>query len=328
MAVGRIQTGRSSLRNAPRIHRSTVAVAFVVLIVLAVLNVPGEIVSPLGGNFGGGYTASYESGWPFIHQQRAVEYVFSDTGPNMPDFPLYGIPWLAIDSWKFWEADQMRVHPRALLANAAIAVAVLVSITFYWERRRRRVGRFQFRLAEFFMAITLVAALFGWYGYFIREFNREKPHVDALWEMDRVYVYDAYSPPLWFRRIVGNAHLSEAFFRADSVEFDTIDEPLLMRALPHLRSLKYLRHLRVSDEISGSLDGFSMLADLSSLRYLEINKRLTEIDVAELAALGQLHEISLAWMDDQDPELIRELARRLPDCRVTDNCTWYDTYGW
>src|SRR5215208_5092396 len=91
------------------IHRSTFVVALVLIVLVALMNMPGELVSPLAGSFGGGYTAEYVHGWPWVSLHRTVFYEFSKPGAaEFPDVPKFGVPWLAWTSWEFWQGESWK----------------------------------------------------------------------------------------------------------------------------------------------------------------------------------------------------------------------------
>src|SRR4051794_26663900 len=103
--------------RVPTLHRSSLVVLVAGAILLILVNVPGELTSPLNAFVGGGpslgtpdYRAEYEHGWPWVFLYRAIDYrVPRPASPNPASTALlvrmatspfeqtWGIPWL---SWR------------------------------------------------------------------------------------------------------------------------------------------------------------------------------------------------------------------------------------
>ncbi len=256
----------------PKIHRSTLVVALGMLVPTILVNVSGEIVSPLAGNFGGGYTAEYVHGWPQVYMYRSVDYDFSKPGPDFPDIPKWNVPWLAWDSWRFWRADKRVLWGGCLICDFLVGAVLLLGITGAWEWRRRHRARIcQFSIGDLLTAFTLVAVLLGWWGFVSQEYDRESLHVNVLDEPNGAYLLDKRCRgPRWLSLLVGESNLPERFQRVSFAILANENAKKLDGWLPHLKSLKHLQGLEVRDWAGPPPVKYSHLKSLPALRYLYI----------------------------------------------------------
>src|SRR4051794_532291 len=313
----------------PRIHRSTCIVALGMAVPLAMLNVPGELVSPLGaGGSGAGpmtYTVEYVQGWPWLSLYRAVDYDLQTPGAvRLPDIPIYGVPWLSWTSWEFWRGETWNLRPAALFGDVLASLMLIFVVAFAWEwRRRRRARVFQFTLSESFLAFLVVAAPLGWWWYAKNVTEWENGLVDSI-DFVLQDSSQGYHGPLWLRRLMGMELLSPTFMRVDDASLAVNGDEGFLMAVSVLRKFGYLRELRIAKTHDASSISYSELADLKSLRYLTLDHIvLEEEDVAGLAMLRQLSEIDLTDWKRQKPEVMQRLLGALPNCHFSEQAIYY-----
>jgi hypothetical protein len=314
----------------PRIHRSTLIVALGTVIPITMINVPGELVSPLGGGGSGAgpivYTAEYVHGWPWLDLYRTVDYDLQTPGAvTLPDIPINGVPWLALTSWEFWRGETWQLRPGALFGDVVAGLVLIVVVASAWEwRRRRRARVFHFTLTECFVAFVVVAAPFGWWW----QAKNLAQWEDALAESIDSNLRDSqqeYHGPLWLRRLVGKELLSPAFMRVDSATLVVDHNEEFLAAVSVLRKFGYLRELAIEKTRDDSSISYSELAGLKSLRYLMLDHIvLDEDDVVDLGMLRQVAEIDLTDWQWQKPEIMQRLLGALPGCRFSEHPIYYD----
>jgi hypothetical protein len=323
----------------PNIHRSTLVVALAMIVLLAMLNAPGELVSPYGGGvspyvLGGGgggagpitYTAEYVHGWPWLILYRTVDYDVQMPGAApRPGVPIYGVPWLAWTSWEFWRGETWKLRRAALLGNAVVSLLLIVVVASAWEWRRRwRAQVFQFTLVECLVGFVVVAAPMGWWWHAKNIAGWEEELAASI--EDKVGdVQQEYHGPLWLRRLVGKELLSPAFMRADSASIIVDDNDAFLAAVSVLRQFSYLRELTIEKSLDASSISYRELADLPGLKYLTLDHIvLDEDDVVDLAMLRQVTEIDLTDWQWQKPEIMQRLLGALPGCRFSEHPIYYD----
>jgi hypothetical protein len=312
--------------RAKTLHRSTVVVAFGMLALVTLLNVPGDNLSPLGHPVLSTYRAEYLHGWPWVSLYRTVFYDFAaPQATTFPDAPKYGVPWLARTNWEFWQGNPWKLHPAAVMGNLVVGALLIVLVAAAWElRRRRRTRWLQFTLREVAIAMTVVAAAFGWWQYERAGYHYE----DDLNQIDGGYVTldQVYKGPLWLKRLVGEDLLHDVCYRAEAVTLEIIDDTDFHQAVAVFRGLPYLRQIELSPSMLSSVRSkippfpFSKLAQLTNIKTLVLHDfSLTTDDVKELAALHQLENLCITNWDSQDPAIIQRLIGALPDCHIMEN---------
>ena len=291
---------------------------------LVFLLVPGEIISPLGGNFGGGYTAVYEHGWPWIHMHRAVKYDFSQPGKQFPDIPQWDIPWMAWDNWQLWEADAKIMRIGKLIGNLAVGCVLLMSAMLSWHFYLRSRGScLRFRMSDLLLLTAIIPSGLGWYMYSTRAYAYELAHSEPLWEENCIFV-ETYCGPLWLRRLIGTELAADAFFRVTEIAMQDVSEDQFHEVTQQLTNFSNLRILEIDAIERTARFYYSELKDLQSLRYLVLgNIRLDLEATEELARLTQLEEIVLYHWDIQDTRNVQRLMGALPHCRITSQPTWW-----
>jgi len=318
-------------KRLPRPRLSTCLVACAALCFFAIFTVPGELLSPIHDNFSGGYTAVYEHGWPFVWMRRRYFYDFSPS-KMFPDIPVGGVPWLAADSWRVWEADTAEVFLPAMLADAAVVVACVGILIGFWEwRRRQRLTPLRFNLRDLLAGATLLAVVGGWWASWRNGAIAETKCLKASSEIAPLFEETDYYGPLWLRRLAGKDNLGLTFDRVHAITLEEIDRQKLDELVPHLERLSQLVCVRI---VQGGGSGksirtdnvprFSELARLKRLRFLVLSRRLGKTAVSELGELTGIEEIAIsgpAW-DQTLPLLSIRVQGTLPNCRVVEDSTY------
>jgi hypothetical protein len=336
----------------PRLHKSSIVVGLIMALSLALIEIPGRVVSGVGGKFA---SKVFEHGWPWVFLRREAgerptpEFYASPEGRQLTlsyspefypinvrsDLPCWGIPWLSAENWRFWEADSTAVSPRwdfnsaALSWNIAIALLLLISTVAAWEfwlRRRATPFSFRFGLCGLLVAIAAASAVIGWLTHLERECTRETALVERVSErsgpmeatwFDNDHVCVA---PLWLRSLVGVRLFPEYFWRASTIELkpERGEKTDLMCA--EIAQLDYVTKV--------SIDGhprhhfrFSALSSLEHLETLEIwtHPVISEQDVRELARLQQLRKVVIERIDKIAPNVLARLEAALPNCTIIDD---------
>jgi hypothetical protein len=310
----------------PNIHRSTLVVALGMMFPVVLMNVPGELVSPLAGNFGGGYTAEYVHGWPWVSLYREVFYDYSKPGAaDFPDVPKFGVPWLAWNSWEFWQGTTWKPRIVGVIGDGLTGALLILGLAAVWEwRRRRRSKLFQFTLANCLFVFAIVSAAFGWWRHALNMAAWEDELAASIDDKVR-HVQQEYHGPLWLRRLVGKEVLSPAFMRADSASIAVEDNDGFLKAVSVLRKFSYLNELTIEKSLDAASISYSELSDLRGLKYLTLDHIvLDEDDVVDLAKLRQVDEIDLTDWQWQKPEIMQRLLGALPGCRISEHPVYYD----
>jgi hypothetical protein len=143
-------------------------------------------------------------GWPFTYLWRTPgnrSKLFADDDSLKVPFV-----WALSDSVKEFRPAVLLVDIVALFACVGVGVAA-----WEWRRRARRF-RFQFRLRSLFVAVTLFAALLGWWTVERRADRELMEHLRAV-ETGSMSVSPAKVRvprfPLWVRAIVGDERLKQ-----------------------------------------------------------------------------------------------------------------------
>jgi len=141
---------QSSEPDNRMLHPSTIVFLLFVVVILLLLNIPGQIVvGPdifVDGKYGPHFPAyeHYEHGWPVTYMSRE---------PMMLSGPRY----VRLSLWQLFKGvEQFSVA--ALLADVATALAALFAGSLLFEAwRRRRTRLLQFSLSELVVFVSLVA---------------------------------------------------------------------------------------------------------------------------------------------------------------------------
>jgi hypothetical protein len=319
----------------PRLHKSSVVVGLIVLLLLVLISIPGRIVGGMGGS---NPSKVFEHGWPWVYLRRETkEYDVGFSYPPDPRYrlPHWGIPWLSAENCRFWEADNAAASQRwnlntaVLLCDLAMALMVLVGAVVGWEfSRRRRAERFAFRfgLRGLLISIAAAAGFFGWLTYLQREHGRETALIDrgdrssgpmeTIWyPIDHVCV-----APLWLRSLVGVRVWPEFSWRASavSIHLERGDKMHLMVA--DISQLDYLRKVSIEGYPRRRFP-FSVLRNLEQIKTLEI-WRPTILDEPALNELGQLKQLRKIVIQDKDEiasDVLARLEAALPNCKIIDH---------
>jgi hypothetical protein len=184
-----------------RLHFSTWILVCLGALAIALLLVPGE-----EGYYPNQRAADPDQaivhGWPFTYLWRTIgnSIFFGDANAKAPFV------------WKLFDGVK-EFRPAILFADVVLLVTCFGIGATAWEwRRRSRPFRFQFRLRTLFVAVTLFAALLGWWTIERRADRELMEHLQAI-ETGRLSVPTAKLRvprfPLWIRAVIGDERLKQ-----------------------------------------------------------------------------------------------------------------------
>jgi hypothetical protein len=246
-----------------RLHPSSYVAMLLGATVIFFLNVPGQYTPYVRFDGQEKYSIEFyvseriEHGWPWAYLRR--ESMPSNWNWNSM---------IAPEPVSLWSLSQevMEFRWLPLLANAtvAICVLVLVAISFeYWRRQRRRV--FQLRLSDLLIGTAVVAVAFA-YGLKVeREYDRERAALAEL-GLERGDYVRSLGGPSWLRQLS-----PESFVRVLS-RFDRVIQIDLPSSseLEHVSRLSEIRLVRLSGA-RPSGNEIATFAELPRLEALELN---------------------------------------------------------
>ena len=143
-------------------------------------------------------TLTLRHGWPISYAFREVEW---PPEPPYTEFAAVWNPTSQAQGFRFW----------ALLLDAGLALVGIAALVAFFERRRRRTQRLQFRLRTLLIAVTLVAIALGWWHRQLEQDRQLRAHLSALLEKDSTggiaLASESAEPhsrlPLWVRIAIG-----------------------------------------------------------------------------------------------------------------------------
>jgi hypothetical protein len=311
--------------RAPRVHKSSVILGLLALGMMTLIIVPGEIISPLGGNFGGGYVAKYAHGWPLTFVTRSYFYDFATSEKTFPDIPKWYVPWIAWDSWQLWEsseefADQgsNQIRVAALLLDLLAWLAIPAAFAAAWEWRRRRQLRWRrFRLVDLFLLTTLACMLGGWWTHASRVRRLEIEASEAIWD-DGHIVHEKCRSPEW---LAGEANLPAFFLRTHEVVLMDANDQQLETFIKAARHFPKLRTLEVYAQQKPAPLRFSRLSAVCQLKILSLGSSGYIADERAAEELGALNQIRFLYVPEKarvPAAVLQELERALPRCQILD----------
>jgi hypothetical protein len=327
-----------------RLHRSTYVVAGLIAIVMLLANVPGTL---LQGYDSDPLRLRMAHGWPWLYVTRELDantlmwlVLLGDT--NDPKLVFSKVP----QRTYWWLVGKVKTASTwALLADVAVALAVIfLGSMFYeiWRRRRNRL--LQFHLTDLLVLTTLAAIGLSWFSVEARERAEEQKVIAELGRGFQVTYRERLSGPHWLRQLAGDGPFT-VFDRVESFtlrpifetmhieqadEFHDAEQLLHLRHLEDLeisglrisdggvQQLTGLKHLRCLDVSNTELSDAD-LDDLARMRFLEVlnffGTKLTESGLSKLSALTHLKHLYLPieWMNSQ---AVRELRIALPHCSI------------
>jgi hypothetical protein len=319
--------------SRPRLHKSTLVVGLLVALVLVLIEVPGRVVNGIwsAGAIG---EAHYEHGWPWVYRFRIQGNAIGSLLTNTPtgrwlevrsDLPHRGVPWLSAPNWRFWEnrapASQLeepqvsRFNDFLLLADGAVALAIVAVAVMAWEvRRRRRPRALSFRTSEMLIALTAVGMVLGWLVYLERERQREQAVV-ASFEPDYIAYYETCIAPRWLQSLVGSSH--GLFWPPSKVWILVKSTKDADEKLTAVGRLKHVRRVIVQAGDGIRPIHFSRLQPVKSLENLDVRGyyEINAEDVAELSQLSRLQRLHI-FNGIVPPALRERLSSALPNCEI------------
>lgn len=346
----------------PSLHKSTIIVGIVAVVVAVLLEMPGHVVF---GTNGADVMTEFEHGWPWVYLHRrthrqfpvdkipperqveksasGIEYWFN-TRTNVP---MWGVPWLNVDGWLFWQSNERSGHPghkllaKVLLGDVAVSLVATSIVVFCWElRRRRRPSALSFGLGDILVAFAIVASALGWWMYMRREFDREQrfeTRIDVnAWD---TLNFDCVAP-LWMRSLVGERLLPSFLWRTTgaSIYSDDIDDPAKAeRIVEEIKQFRFVSQVSVHGNPNSTPFPFAILGGIKRLETLDLTSygitdektwlfsgRLNERDMAEIMQIEQLRKLELLDRSDIPSSQLPRLEQALPNCRIIglDDPAW------
>ena len=312
-----------------RIHRSTWIVGLSVLVLNALVLLPGQTV---GGGSGGCRefagdrdwvsTELIEHGWPYIFLHRSA---LEEEG--LEGWQFWDVPWLSSSAWfDLRKQCYIEFNLQHLLLDLTILLAIVALISWAWEWRRRRSRILQFNLADLLVGFTLLALPLGWYVYYRNQEQREnRTWTEATNEFDGLDIgYDNLDvvTSRWLSGLIGDRRTPRFEF-ATAAKFDcgwTNESGTLEKVLPYLRAASGLQQLSVTMHETHR-DSLHALVELPSLRHLWLNLWLEgepiDLEMAqEIVQLQQLTSLKINTFHAIDKERKEFIRQRMPHCRV------------
>lgn len=323
----------SFLTSRFQVHRSTIVVALLLLMLSTILMVPGLYISTLESSNASGYADRYEHGWPCVFLSR-FDYDAKNPLTVWPVRPLLP-PWLTWSGWTDWRAEEShQFFPLALFLNLIIHATAMLGLLFLWERRVRRQKHIcQFKLSELALLSSIVAVTLAIFVHERKEYRREKAIVYEVENYNESYSYfEVYSdsPPAFWGRLVGSAVLPECFYRPsdflyNSGEADSPDS--ILSVLPQLIELKKLdeiiywlpyRYDRDDENEPADDFPFDSLTCLPHLRALTLNESLQyRINFHDAGKIVKLQQLTRLVINCRITPSAKELLNKhLPNCVI------------
>jgi len=320
-----------------RLHKSSVIVGVLLATVMVLVLVPGRIVD--GEPYG---WMTIEHGWPFNYLRRQAKgtaaappfVMYRSRQDDVAERLMLGIPWLASSNWRLWEASAApRFVPdgnprwdfmaRFLVCDIAITVSLLVALVAAWEiRRRRRPHFFSVSVFDLLTGTVFVSAILGWTISLAREHERERRIIDdATYNIASGWIGgdEECIAPLWMRSLFGERLLPNFTWRTTSVSVNARDVESERALAAELSQIKHLRRLEIDQRPLNRRLKLAELKCLERLQTLEFTDGFY-LDEQRLDGLKQLPHLPkiVLYKDEISPEVIAQLKRELPNCRVVD----------
>jgi Leucine rich repeat len=191
-----------------RLHRSTLVVAGLVLLLGVILNCGGDLDN---------YDLKY--GFPFVFGRSDTDFNYND-----PNSSITTLDWFRVDRITIFYANS------SLLIDVVIVLFAMAIIAGLWEYRRRKVKRvWQFTTWDWLGICLLLGLAFQWYEWLYRELRAEKnlrqlaaiednlPQTDLNADIPCDWFWECFNIPLE-QRPVRKSHL-QLDFSIDPPEF-------------------------------------------------------------------------------------------------------------
>ncbi len=152
----------------------TYVVAILVTTVMALIVLPGDIVSHYGNFFSPTISVCartvcnvYSHGWPREFECSQTEEPLRSENHSGPD-------WLTRDSWKFL-GNRRRFQATDFAFDIVVAIIIVALASAAYEKWRSRRNRiWQFTLVDGFVFMAICGSCFGYCSYHLRIFESEK----------------------------------------------------------------------------------------------------------------------------------------------------------
>jgi len=327
------------------LHKSSRYVGLLVGTILVLITVPGRIVDGEPSTW-----MTFDHGWPFTYLRRQTE-----GNAPAPQFVQYrpwhdeiyqramlGIPWLVPDNWQFWEASvdpsdfghesaRREFSLQWLLIDLIVSALLLVLVITAWElRRRKRPGPFAIKLTDVLVATTVISLLLGYAVYLKKEYKQETLLIEtaldrSIFEASR----DSWSmrddvcvAPTWVSALFGERLLPEFMWRACDVEIDMEDGADLEAICKEVSRLRYVTTVWIASTTRKPFR-YSTLRCIDRMETMVLGPwfegPLQSGEVAELLTLTRLQKLVVEDLAEQiDPSLLSRLSTELPDCAIID----------
>jgi len=194
-------------RSCWRLHRSTYVFLAVLLLLLALVNVPGQVVvapDPLASKNAYAVLASVRScehGWPVTYLWR------ESVGAGKTS---------RLSPWALSEGVLRISYLRLGLDFLAGAAVLVLAAVIYEAWRRRRAKIYQFHLSDLLVLVTALSVVFAWLRWEAKQHHDEQ---EVLTQLGVSTTYCRWQPggPSWIREWIGDERF-QIFDRVVQVE--------------------------------------------------------------------------------------------------------------
>lgn len=311
--------------RGPRLHASSWLVGLISLTVCIVIVVPGEQFFPHDPfRWSGGPIEidQFDHGWPLTYMRRAYLVDF-----HQAERRQLRAPWLTKSGWNFYLRDEIRIDGvnniryGALAADAAAALLISSLLAASWEwRRRKRRGVFRFTLFDALATTALVCGCAGWAVNRGDQYDVDQAALQSLEEQGD-WVNTTAVGPVWLRRLVGAQTFPQWFERVDEVHLHRNTPGALGRWANWIGDKVNKRP--PSSDAPGSFP-FKELRLLEHLVALSFDRGsiIDEQTAADIGMLTRLRFLALPVEPPPSPEVVRVIAKSLPNCKLVDDIPW------
>jgi len=269
----------------------------------------------------------FDHGWPVTFLSRKID---SYTRSRFREVAAGPAPWLSLDGWRGGAVTNFSIA--SLFIDLAVCCTVLIVVVTAWEyRRRKRASVWQASLQEMFGASFIIAAILGWLVYEVRESSREARQFAALYDLEEELwgegpnVMWTRKPDLpdWMIRLFGPKSVPESMWRCRKLALEPNsagDYSTLAEAMPYLSELTRADFLSVHVPVESAELPANEIAELGHVRFLELYsyswKEGWQIKLDDLRKLRHLELIIFPRRSSLSEEGVEFLNKEMPSCRV------------